>query len=192
MTLTEGLATLFRARIKDSAISEDDTSGNHHTVAIGMHATVHTRGIVDDDTTHHRTAYRGRIGWKYPAVGLQDLIHASPHNAWLQLDGILIFADFVLLPMLACHDEHRVRTTLSAQRGACCTEGKGQLVFLTSLHDLRDLRFAITADDNLRNLTIKTGICSPSEGTELIGINTVRRQELPEVRQELIDHHIGS
>ena len=74
--------------------------------------------------------------------------------------------------MLARHDEHGVRTTLTRERRACSTEGKGQLMFLTQLYDPGDLLLAIAADDGLWDLTIETGIRSPSEGTKLVGINT--------------------
>ena len=54
MTLAEGLLALFVTRIENSTIRQNDTCRHHHTVAVGMHTAVHTRGVVDDDTAHHR------------------------------------------------------------------------------------------------------------------------------------------
>ena len=140
-----------------------------------MNTTIHARCIVNDDTTHHRTSYRCRIRRKHATVWFQDLIDPGTHDTWLQTDGILVFANLILFPMLACNNEHRVSTTLSRERGACCTERKGQFVLLASFDNFRDFLFAITANDDLRNLAVKTGICTPAQGTELIGIDTVRR-----------------
>ena len=129
MSFPEILAALFVACIEDGAISEDDAGRHHHTVAVGVYATVHTGGIINHNTTDHCTAYRGRVGWEHATIWLQDLIHTSTYNTWLQFNGVLILAYFILLPMLASNDEHRVRTTLTAQRGARSTEGKRQQVF---------------------------------------------------------------
>ena len=113
MTLTESLLAGFVTCIKDSTIGKDNPCRDHHTIAIGMNTAVHTRGIVDDDTTYHRTSYRGRIRWEHSAIRLQNLIHPSTYDARLEFNTILILADFVLLPMLTCHDEYRVCTALS-------------------------------------------------------------------------------
>ena len=146
-----------------------------------MHATVHARGIVDDDTTHHRRAYRSRVWGEYPSVGFQNLIHPRPHNTRLQFYAFLISNYLITFPVFARHDEHGIRTTLSAQRCTCRTESKGHLVFPAQLHNLRDFRLAIATDDDLGDLAIETSIRSPTEGTEFIGIDTVRRQHLSEV-----------
>ena len=41
MSLSEILTTLFRTCIKNRSICQDDTGRHHHTIAVGMHATVH-------------------------------------------------------------------------------------------------------------------------------------------------------
>ena len=53
VTLAEGRFALFRTSVEHGTIGQDDAGRDHHTVAVGMHAAVHTRGIVDHDTTHH-------------------------------------------------------------------------------------------------------------------------------------------
>ena len=42
MTLAEGLLALFRTSVEHRSVSQDDTGRYHHTVAVGMHAAVHT------------------------------------------------------------------------------------------------------------------------------------------------------
>ena len=125
MTLSECFTTLLRTRIENGAIREDDAGTNHHAVTIGMHTAVHARSIIHDDTTHHCTANGGWVRWKHTSMGFQYLIDTSPYDTWLQGDALVVIGKAVLLPMLSSHDEHRVRTTLSTQRGACSTEGEG-------------------------------------------------------------------
>ena len=78
-----------------------------------MHATVHTRCIVDDDTADHSRTDAGRIGREYASIRFQNFIDTGSNDTWLQLNRILIRAKFVFLPMLACHDEYAVRAALS-------------------------------------------------------------------------------
>ena len=78
-----------------------------------MYTTVHTRGIVNHNTTHHGTAYRSRIGREYATIGLKDFIHPATHNTGLQFDGLFVLCQFIFLPMLAGNYQHAVRTTLS-------------------------------------------------------------------------------
>ena len=82
--------------------------------------------------------------------------------------------------MLPGHDEYRVGTALSAERGTCSTEGERQLMLLAQLDNLGDFLLAVATHHDFRNLSVETGIRSPSKGTELVGINTVRRQLLSE------------
>ena len=70
MTLAEGVLTIFRTSIEYGAVSQDDSGADHHTVAVGMHTAVHTRGIVDHYTAHHRRTDGSRVGWKHASVGL--------------------------------------------------------------------------------------------------------------------------
>ena len=86
MTLAEGLTTLLRTCIEHSTVCQDDFGRDHHTVTVGMHTAVHTRGIVDDNTTYHRTSYRGRVRREHTTIGLQDLIYPRSHDSRLQFD----------------------------------------------------------------------------------------------------------
>ena len=113
MTLTEGLFALFRTSVEHCSISEDNPGRYHHTVAVGMHTAVHTRGIVDHDTTHHRRTDRGRVRREHAPVRFQDLIHLRTHDTWLKFDCILILTDLIFLPVLASHDQHTLGTALS-------------------------------------------------------------------------------
>ena len=129
MTLSESLTALLGTCVENGAVCQDDTRREEHPVAVGMHATVHARGIVADDAAHHRRTNRGGIGRKHPSIGLQYLIDTGTHDAWLQTDALLPLSYLVLLPVLACHDKHTVSTTLARERGTCSPESEGQLVF---------------------------------------------------------------
>ena len=113
MTLAEGLLALFRTGVEHGAVGEDDSGADHHTIAVGMYAAVHTRGIVDDDTAHHGRTDGGRVGWEHTSVGFQDLIHPRTYDARLEFDGFLVLANLVFLPVLACYDQHALGTALS-------------------------------------------------------------------------------
>ena len=105
MRLPKTLATLLRASIKDSTIGKNNTSRHHHAVTVGMHATVHTRCVVDNDATHHCRTNRGRVRWEYTPIRLQNLVHLTAYNTWLQTNGFYILAQLVLFPMLACNNQ---------------------------------------------------------------------------------------
>ena len=90
VALAEGFLTLLVARVEHRSVCQYDPGANHHAVAIGMHATVHTRGIVDDNSTHHCTSDTGRVGWEYTAVRLQNLVYPGAHDTRLQFDQHLI------------------------------------------------------------------------------------------------------
>ena len=127
-----------------------------------MHTAVHARGIVDNNTTHHGRADRGWIGWEYTAVRLENLVYATTNYTRLQTDRLLIGRKLILLPMLTCHNQNAVGTALSAKRCTSGTEREGELVFATSAYYLRDFLFAIATDNNLGNLTVETGIGTPT------------------------------
>ena len=78
-----------------------------------MHAAVHARSIVDDNTAHHGRADTGWVRREYTPIRLQYLVHLCTHDTWLQFDGILLFAYLVFLPMLACNNQDGVSTTLA-------------------------------------------------------------------------------
>ena len=135
------LAALLVACIEHRAVGQDDAGRDHHAVAVGMHATVHARRVVDDDAAHHGRADAGRIGREHAAVGFQYLVDLAAHDTRLQrYDTTFGFrvplalwrgvrGEAPFLPVLASHDEHRVRTTLTRKRGTSGTEGEGQRVF---------------------------------------------------------------
>ena len=181
MTPTESRPALFIACIQHRSIGQHHASRHHHTVTVGMHTTVHARGIIDHNTTHHRATDRSWIGWEHTTIRFQDLIDTGTHDARLERDALMVVGKTIPLPMLTCHNQHRIRAALSTQRSASSTEGERQLIFLAELDNLRNLRFTITPKHHLRNLTIETGISTPSKGAQFVGINTVRRHELSEV-----------
>ena len=75
MRLAEFLTTFLITRIDDCAISEDQSCTHHHPVTVGMDATVHSRGVVANDTAHHCTTYRGWVGWEHSSKGFQYLVN---------------------------------------------------------------------------------------------------------------------
>ena len=103
MRLAEFLAATLAAGIEHRSVGKHQTGGDKHAVAIGMYATVHARGIVTDDTSHHSRANGSGIGRKHPTERLQDFIHASAHNSRLQTDCFMVVGHFILFPILAGH-----------------------------------------------------------------------------------------
>ena len=122
--LSELLAALLVGCINDGAVGEDDARALHHTVAVGVDTTVHARGVVADDTTHHSRTDAGRVRRKDAPVGLQYLVDTGSHDARLQPDAHIVerwrmrsvqgrmIYHLMLFPMLSCYDEHRVAHTL--------------------------------------------------------------------------------
>ena len=90
MTLAEGLAALLVTGIEDGAIGKNEAGTEQHVIAVGMHATVHARGVVDHDTADHSTAHRCRVGRKHTSIRLQDIVHTSSRDTGLKGDGILV------------------------------------------------------------------------------------------------------
>ena len=74
MAFAERLSAGFVASIEDSTIGKNHTCRNQHTVAVGMHAAVHTGSVVADDASNHGRTDGSRIGWEYTSVRLQDII----------------------------------------------------------------------------------------------------------------------
>ena len=115
MTLAEFLLALLVAGIHDGAVGQYQAGAHHHPVAVGMHTTVHARGIVYHNTANHGAADGSRVGREHTAIGLQDFVHPGANNARLQFDGVLVGTQFVFLPILSCHDKYGVSTTLPRQ-----------------------------------------------------------------------------
>jgi hypothetical protein len=90
--------------------------------------------------------------------------------------------------MLSCYDEHGVGTTLSGERCPGSTEGEGQLVFLACPDNLGDFLLAIAADNDFGNLSIETGIGTPSKGAKLVCVDPVRRDHLSDFSKKIFHH----
>ena len=70
MRLAESLLALLVARIDHGTVGKYQSGADHHAVAIGMHAAVHARSIVADDSTHHSAADGSGIGREHTAERL--------------------------------------------------------------------------------------------------------------------------
>ena len=188
MALAEGFLTLLVARVEHCSVCQDDSGANHHAVTIGMHATVHTGGIVDDNTTHHCTSDTGRVGWEYTAVRLQDLVYPGAHDTGLQFYALAIRRECKTFPVLACYDEHRVSAALSGKRSTSSPEGERHLVLLAGLDYFGYLFLTVTANDGFWNLAIETGIGTPSKGAKLVCVDPVRRDHLSDFSKKIFHH----
>ena len=129
-----GFAGLI-ARVHNRTVGQDDTRADHHSVAVGVHTAVHARGVVADDAANHRAADGSRVGREDATVWLQHAIHLRPDDARLQADAVAVFADLILLPMLAGDDEDGVAHALPGERRASGAEGEGQAVLAAGLND---------------------------------------------------------
>ena len=194
MTLAKCLTALLISGVENGTIGKDEADAKQHVVAVGMHATVHARGIVDHNTADHSTAHRGRIRRKHTSVRLQDIIHASSRDTGLKGDGVLVFIQAELLPAFARHDEHGVGTTLSGERSAGRAEGKRNSVFSARLESSLHFLLVLCADDDLRGHAVEAGVCSPSISAKTVGIYLSFRNGLLDLGEKLllnmwIDHN---
>ena len=139
-------------------------------VTIGMYPAVHPGCVVADDASYHCTVHRGRVGRKDPSPGLEDGVHAPTHDAWLHADGLPLVGHFISLPVLSRYDEDGIAQALPGQGGSCCSEGVGHLILGTSLDNSRDLFLRIGTDYDFGYNSVKTGICSPSESSQGVGV----------------------
>ena len=180
VALPELLTALFVAGVQDGAVGQYDACRNHHAVAVGMYATVHARGIIDDDAAHHGRPDGGRVRREDASVRLQNLVYTGADDARLQADGVLMLSELIFLPVLASYNEHAVGTALPAQRRAGSPESEWQLVLLAGFDNLGNPFLTVAAYDNLWNLAIETGIGTPAKGAQFVGVNAFRRNELSE------------
>ena len=188
VALSEGLPALLVARVEYRAVGQDYLGTYHHAIAVGMHATVHARGVVTDDAAHHRTSDTGRVGGKHTAVRLQNLVYPGAHDTGLQFYALAIRRECKTFPVLACYDKHRVGAALSRKRGASSTEGERHFMFFAGLDYFGYLFLTVTANDGLWNLAIETGIGTPSKGAKLVCIDPVRRDHLSDFSKKTFHH----
>ena len=186
MRLAEFLAATLAAGIEHSSVGKHQTGGDKHAVAIGMYATVHARGIVTDDTSHHSRADGSRIGRKHPTERLQDFIHASAHNSRLQTDRFMVVGHFILFPVLAGHYQDGIAHRLTGQGCSCSTESEGKFILMSRLHDSGQFLLILRAQNNLGNIAVETGIRAPRKRAQFICINTRILHESFDFFQELL------
>ena len=183
--LSESLLALFAASVDNRTIGQHQPCTDHHSVTVGMNATVHARRIVHHNATNHRTADAGRIRREHAAKWFQYFIHPCADYTRLQSDGVLPQSYFILFPMFACHDEHRVANALSRQRRACSTEGKRQLIFVAGCDNAGHLVLIVAAYHNFRNLSVETRISTPAEGAQFVSIDTFFRHKALNLRNKV-------
>ena len=184
MRLAECLLALLVAGIYNGAVGEDEPCTDHHAVAISMHTAIHARSIVTHDATYHGAANGSRVGREDASEWLQNLVDARAHDARLHADGVLVGTNLVFLPVLSGNDKHRVADALTRKRCAGGTEGERQLILVASANDACYFLLAVAPQDDFRNLAIETGICTPPQRAELVGIDAVGLHELSDLGKE--------
>ena len=132
---SESLFAFLAAGVDDCAVGQDESGADKHAVAVGMHATVHARGVVAHDSADHGTADRRRVGREDSAERLQDLVDLATDDARLQPDGLTVIQQLVSFPMLARHDEDRIAYALSGKGRAGRAKSIRDVVFVAGLQD---------------------------------------------------------
>ena len=62
MCLAKRRTALLTARVEHRTVGKNDARRHHHVIRIGMHATTHAGGIVDDNATDHGAVDGSGIG----------------------------------------------------------------------------------------------------------------------------------
>ena len=142
MRLGKGFLAGLVACVEQRSVGKDDAHGAQHHVAVGMHATVHSRCIVAHDATNHGTVDRCWVGREHAVVGLEQTVYMTAHHTGSQGHRVVVVAEGEFLPILSGHDEHGIAQALSGERGAGRTEGEGQMVVDAGANNL--LYFLLT------------------------------------------------
>ena len=81
--LLEFAARAFVAGVEHGAVGKDNASRNEFFVAVGVGAAVHSRSIVDNNTSDHSRLLRSRVGRENFAVWLEDFVDTFADDARL-------------------------------------------------------------------------------------------------------------
>ena len=170
--------TAYRvSSVEHSPVGQYNARRKHHFVTVGMGATVHARGIVHNDASHHGALYGSRVWGELASIGGKEFIDPLSHNTRLKGNLSAVGTDGVLFPVFAGHDENGVADGLSRQTGACRTERDGQLQAIGQPEQFGHVVFAIRTDDYLGNETVESRIGAPCQATQLVRIYSVLRDE---------------
>ncbi len=183
MGLAEQLTAMCIAGVEHRAVGKNDAHRQQHVVGVGMHAATHTGGVVDDDATHHRTVDGGRVGGEEAPHRLQNPVDATADKTRLHGDGVVVIADVVILPMLAGDNQYGVAHALARQRGAGGSKREWNMIGGAALDDLRHFLLIVRTYHHLWHHVIKTGVGTPTKGTQLVGIYTVVRDDMLQLLQ---------
>ena len=159
------------ARIEHRTVGQHDTHRVDRFVAI-LVGSVHTAGVVGDDTADHCRAHRCGVGTELTTIGSQQLIDSCADDTGLNLNVFARRVDLDALPIFARQHQHRVGRRLTRECRTCRAEGHGNIVAGCSGHDLLDLLGRGGAHDKLRNKTIETCVGAQGEQTQWVGDQT--------------------
>ena len=191
MLFPEGRFRFLGGGVQHSTVGQHHAGAEQHLVGIRMRTAAHTGGVVVHDTAHHATADGSRIGAEMPSEGGQMLIYLGSHYARLQGDGGILMV-LPLLPMLAGHQQDAVGNGLSGKRGARRTEGNGKVVSGCQFQYLRHFLFVGRPQDYLGGNLVFSGIGSPGQGAEFVGIDAAGRKDALHGLKKLFCHSVSS
>ena len=106
MCALESVATALVAGVENRSVGKNYAHRLQHSVAIGMSAAIHARGIVHHYTSHHCRLLRCRVGREYLAVRLQNLVHPLSDDSRLQSYCFGIGRHLIAFPVLPCHNKN--------------------------------------------------------------------------------------
>ena len=175
----EDLATAHRACVEQRAIAKDDAHRLQHLVAIGVGATVHSRGVVHHNTAHHSTLNRRRIGRETIAIGFEHLAHLCPYHTWLQADSAPTIEHLITLPIFTRYHKYRIAHRLPRKACSGGTEREGHFTLGCRLDNTHHLALVLGSHHNLRHQTVETSIGTPRQTAEVIGIDSLGGNERP-------------
>ena len=165
MRLHKCISAFLVGCVKDSSISKYNSCRLEHSVAVGMCAATHSRGIVHHNTTYHRTFYRRRVRTELSAIRSEMLIDLRPYDTRLESDGLSILGHRPLLPVLSGNNEHGVTDRLSRKTSSGCTKSHGKTIARSNLKEFLDFALICSTYNNLRHQPVKASIGAPRESS---------------------------
>ena len=167
----EGRPAFLAAGIQNGSISQNHACAQQQTVTVETGSAAHARGIVGHDAAHHATADRGGIRAEPTLVPGQYPVDARSHQTRLKGNAFILGMEGPLFPVFSGHQQHAVGEGLARQTGARRPESNGTPLGETPPEHLRNLLLRLAPDHFLRHHVIETGIGSPRQAHQFIGIN---------------------
>ena len=155
------------------------TVGQHYAqarqgvVGVLRGAATHAAGIIGDDAANFAGVDRCRVWADLASERGQPGVGLGADHSRLQADLPALAADFLAVPVVAEHDQHRVADGLAREAGARCAKGHRYLIATGQAQQFDHFIFGLDANHQLGDQSVKARIGAERQGRQRIGKTAV-------------------